>query len=128
MTDRFFYIRDVADEIDDDDASASVMVPMRNITGIGPGTLKTNLDVWFRHGKNETHQAKARLTVTQGKLKEVTAAIVSAMNAGPHHDGVTVLADVCATSTNASSIEGDDATKTTKFLHPDITGVAVSLG
>ena len=128
MTDRFFYIRDVADEIDDDDASASVMVPMRNITGIGPGTLKTNLDVWFRHGKNETHQAKARLTVTQGKLKEVTAAIVSAMNAGPHHDGVTVLADVCVTSNHADSIEGNDAVKTKQFLHADITGVDITVG
>tara|TARA_R110000737_G_scaffold349957_1_gene387565 strand:- start:73 stop:459 length:387 start_codon:yes stop_codon:yes gene_type:complete len=128
MINRFFYIRDVADEINDDDASASMMVPMENITAIAPGSAITELDVWFRHGKNESHQAQARLTVTKGKLKEVTAAIVSAMNAGPHHDGVTVLADVCTTSNGATSIEGNDAVKTKKFLHPDITGVQVSLG
>ena len=125
---RFFYIRDAADEVDDDSSADSVMVPVKNITAIAPGTDIDELDLWFISGKNETHASRARLTVTRGRLKQVTAAIVSAMNAGPHHDGVTVVADVCTTSTNASSIEGDDATKTTKFLHPDITGVAVSLG
>ena len=125
---RYFYFRDVADELDDDDASASVMIPVENITAIAPGTATNELDVWFTAHKNEKHASRARLTVTQGKLKQVTAAIVSAMNAGPNHDGVTVIADVCATSTNASSIEGDLATKTKKFLHPDITSVAITIG
>lgn len=122
---RYFYIRDVADEVDDDDHGTSVMVPVKNITAIAPGSAITELDVWFRSGKNESHASNARLTVTRGKLKEVTAAIVSAMNAGPSHDGVTVLADVCTTSTNASSIEGNDNTKTKQFLHGDITGVTL---
>ena len=122
---RFFYIRDVADEIDDDDAAASVMVPVKNITAIGPGTAITELDLWFTSGKNEKHASRARLTVTRGMLKQVTAAIVSAMNAGPNHDGVTVLADACATSTNASSIEGNDNVKIPKFLVADITGVSM---
>jgi hypothetical protein len=124
---RYFYFRDVADEIDDDDASASLMIPVKNITAIAPGTAINELDVWFTAHKNEKHSSNARLTVTRGKLKQVTAAIVSAMNAGPNHDGVTVIADICATSTNASSIEGDDTTKTTKFLHSDITSVAISI-
>ena len=124
---RYFYIRDVADEVNDDDHGTSVMVPVKNITGIGAGSAITELDVWFRSGKNESHSSKARLTVTRGKLKEVTAAIVSAMNAGPHHDGVTVLADICTTSNGANSIEGNDAAKVKQFLHGDITGVAVTI-
>ena len=87
---RFFYIRDAADEVDDDTAADSVMVPVKNITAIGPGSSITELDLWFTSGKNEKHASRARLTVTRGKLKQVTAAIVSAMNAGPNHDGVTV--------------------------------------
>ena len=124
----YFYVRDVADEINDDDSSASVMIPMSGITAIAPGSAITNLDVHYAAGgKNESRNSFARLTVTRGKLKEVTAAIVSAMNSRVK-TGKIVLADVCATSTNASSIEGDDATKTTKFLHPNITGVALNVG
>ena len=125
---RYFYFRDVADEVNDDDASASVMVPVRNITAIGPGSAITNLDIWFQSGKNESHQSNARLTVTQGKLKQVTEEIVSAMNAGPNHDGVTVIYDAVTTIDNASSIQGlklgDDGTVTARSLSADITGVA----
>ena len=122
---RYFYFREVADEINDDGYSKSVMVPVKNITAIGPGTAITELDVWFVSGKNESHATVARLTVTRGKMKQVTEEIVSAMNAGPNHDGVTVLADACATSTGATSIEGDDAVKIPKFLVADITGAAL---
>ena len=122
---RFFYIRDAADEVDDDSSADSVMVPVKNITAIAPGTDIDELDLWFISGKNETHASRARLTVTRGRLKQVTAAIVSAMNAGPNHDGVTVIADACATSTNASSIEGNDNVKIPKFLVADITGVSM---
>ena len=128
MTDRFFYIRDVADEVNDDDANASCMIPVREITGIGPGADIDELDMWFSGGKNETHACQAQFTVTRGKLKEVTAAIVSAMNAGHKNDPVTVLADVCTTSTGSTSIEGDDAVKTKQFLHADITSVTISTG
>jgi hypothetical protein len=125
---RYFYFRDVADEVDDDDASASVMVPVRNITAIGPGSAITNLDIWFQSGKNESHQSNARLTVTRGKLKQVTEEIVSAMNAGPNHDGVTVIYDAMTTVDNASSIQGlvlgDDGTVAARSLSADITGVA----
>ena len=123
---RYFYLRDVADEVNDDDASASVMVPVRNITGIGPGSTTTQLDMWFRHGKNETHQAQARFTVTKGKLKQVTEEIVSAMNAGG--DGVTVIYDAATTTHHADSIEGDDVAKATRSLSQDITGLAITIG
>ena len=125
---RYFYFRDVADEVNDDDASASVMVPVRNITAIGPGSAITNLDIWFQSGKNESHQSNARLTVTRGKLKQVTEEIVSAMNAGPNHDGVTVIYDAMTTIDSASSIQGlvlgDDGTVVARSLSADITGVA----
>ena len=121
---RYFYFRDVADEVNDDDASASVMVPVRNITAIGPGTAITELDIWFQSGKNESHQSNARLTVTRGKLKQVTEEIVSAMNAGPNHDGVTVIYDAMTTTDGASSIQGNDATVAARSLSADITGVA----
>ena len=38
---RYFYFRDVADEANDSDDGASVMVPVKNITAIAPGTGKT---------------------------------------------------------------------------------------
>ena len=100
------------------------MVPVKNITAIAPGTAITELDVWFTSGKNETHQSNARLTVTRGKLKQVTEEIVSAMNAGPNHDGVTVIYDAMTTTDGASSIQGNDATVSARSLSSDITGVA----
>ena len=126
--DRYFYFRDVADEANDSDDVTSVMVPVKNITGIGPGSAITNLDIWFQSGKNETHQSRARLDVTRGKMKQVTEEIVSAMNAGPNHDGVTVIYDAMTTVDNASSIQGlvvgDDGSVAARSLSNDITGVA----
>ena len=126
--DRYFYFRDVADEANDSDDGASVMVPVKNITAVAPGTAITELDIWFQSGKNESHQSNARLTVTRGKLKQVTEEIVSAMNAGPNHDGVTVIYDAMTTVDNASSIQGlvhgNDGTVAARSLSSDITGVA----
>ena len=114
----------MADEANDSDDGASCMVPVKNITAIGPGNAITNLDIWFTSGKNETHMSNARLTVTRGKLKQVTEEIVSAMNAGPNHDGVTVIYDAMTTTDGASSIQGNDATVVARSLSADITGVA----
>ena len=126
---RYFYFRDVADEANASDDGASVMVPVKNITAIAPGTAITELDVLFTSGKNETHQSNARLTVTRGKLKQVTEEIVSAMNAGPNHDGVTVIFDANTIVDSATSIEGlilgDNGVKPTRSLSSDITGVAI---
>ena len=121
---RYFYFRDVADEANDSDDGASCMVPVKNITAVGPGNAITNLDIWFQSGKNESHQSNARLTVTRGKLKQVTEEIVSAMNSGPNHDGVTVIYDAMTTTDGASSIQGNDATVAARSLSRDITGVA----
>ena len=122
---RYFYFRDVADEANDANAGTSAMVPVKNITAIGPGTSITELDVWFLSGKNETHSSRARLTVTRGKMKQVTEEIVSAMNAGPNHDGVTVIYDAITTTDGASSIQGNDQTVAARSLSSDITGVAL---
>ena len=124
---RYFYFRDVADEANDSDDGASVMVPVKNITAIAPGNAITNLDIWFQSGKNESHQSNARLTVTRGKLKQVTEEIVAAMNAGPNHDGVTVIYDAATTTHHADSIEGNDVAKAARSLSSDITGVAITV-
>ena len=130
--DRYFYFRDVANEDADSGASASVMVPVKNITGIGPGTAITELDIWFQSGKNESHQSNARLTVTRGKMKQVTEEIVSAMNSGPHTDGVTTIFDANTIVDSATSLEGlvlgDNGTKATRTLSRHITGVAITTG
>ena len=121
---RYFYFRDVADEINDDDNSSSIMMPIENIMGIYPQSI-TLLNIFYKSVKNEMSNDYLQLTVTRGKIKQVIAALVSAMNAGPHHDGVTVVADVCATTNGATSIQGNDVAVPTRFLHPDITGVSI---
>ena len=44
---------DVADEINDDDARSSKMIPVENITGIGPHNSITTLNIWHKSMKNE---------------------------------------------------------------------------
>ena len=123
--DKYFYFRDVADEVDDDDASASVVVPVKNITAIGPHNSITTLNIWFKNLKNEAVNDYVTLTVTRGKMKEVMAELVSAMNSGPHSDGFVVIADNVATTTNASSIQGNDVTVVPSYISTDITSVSV---
>ena len=122
---RYFYFRDQADEANDSSAAASAMVPVSGISAIAPGTSITELDLWFISGKNEGHMSRARLTVTRGKMKQVTEEIVSAMNAGPNHDGVTVIYDAMTTTDGASSIQGNDQTVAARSLSSDITGVSL---
>ena len=121
---KYFYFRDVANEADDSGYGTSLMVPVKNITAIGPGDT-TSLFVWFNSGRNESRNNYADLTVTQGKMKEATAALVSAMNAGPHHDGVTTIFDAATVTDHVDSIEGNDVAKNTVSVSPFITGVAI---
>ena len=125
---RYFYFRDVADEVNDDDNSSSVVIPVDQITGIVP-TAITTLDLYYNHdrisdGTNATQ--KATLTVTRGKLQDVCAAIASAANAGPHHTGLSVVADIATTTNGASSIQGNDKSVPKIFTHADITAVAIA--
>ena len=124
--DRYFYFRDVADEIDDDDNSASVMVPVKNITGIAPGGSITTLNLYYKNVKNESANDYVQLTCTRGRLKDVMANLVEAMHSGPHHDGITVIADACTTTNGTDSIQGNDKTVAARFLNNNITGVAIT--
>ena len=123
--DRYFYFRDVADEADDDDNSSSLMLPVKNITAIGAAGTNS-LVIYHRNVKNQPINDLVTITVTKGKLKETMASLVSAMNAGPHHDGVTVIADVMTTTNGASSIQGNDATVSSRFLNADITSCSIT--
>ena len=123
---RHFYFRDVADEINDDDSSASLMLPVENITGIGPASI-TTLNIYHKNVQNNQQNDFVQLTVTRGKLKKVLAELVSAMNGGPHDDGVTVVADVATTTNGATSIQGNDQTVQARFLSNDITGCAITV-
>ena len=127
MYDKYFYFRSVADEDDDDAMVNSVMVPVKNITGMEPYDAITKIRVWFENitepkvaggsfDKISGNQGYADLTVTRGKIKEVMAEIVSAMNSGPHHDGVTVVADDTTT-------DYDGTTRAAVYLSADITAV-----
>ena len=127
--DRYFYFRTQANEEDDDDINASLMLPISEITGIGPVTGITNCRIWFKSAHTVKGSADVLggqngyvdLTVTRGKIKEVIHSLVSAMNAGPHHDGVTVVAD-------KSTTDYDDSTRSSVFLTPDITDVSIVVG
>ena len=133
---RYFYFRDVADEANDSSATTSVMVPVKNITGIGPASDNVSLNVWFLSGKNETHNSVVDLTVTEGKMKEVTEELVSAMNASAPHNGVVVVYDALTTVDDNNTpnisiqgkIVGNDGTVATRSLSEHITGAAITSG
>jgi len=122
---KYLYIRDVADEINDDDISASVAIPVDAITGIVP-TAITTLDLYFKNDGTVATQ-KATLTCTRGKLQEVCASIASLSNAHPHNPGLTILADAVTTTNGATSIQGNDVVVGATFPR-DVTGVAIAQG
>ena len=122
---KFFYFRDATNEDADLSAAISATVPVSRITGMGPASTST-IDIWFSSLKNEKLNEYAQLTVTVGKIKEVMAELVQAMNGGPHSDGFVVVADTVVTTDGASSIQGDDAVVAEKFLSNNITGVALA--
>jgi len=97
---RYFYFRDVTAIGDDDDTQSSVLVPIENITGMNAPTA-TTIDIYFKSLINNTPGATGNvvlsdsvtLTVTTDLAKGVMKALVEAMNSGPHHEGITVVAD-----------------------------------
>ena len=100
--DKYWYFRTEADEDNDDDADASVMLPVKNIVSMIP-TSTTTMKIYFKQPtidaptteSNVTGQyGSVALTITQGKVKNTIADLVSLLNAGPRHsDGVKVIAD-----------------------------------
>ena len=99
---RFFYFRPQGTLGNDDAQGDSMLVPVEDITGM-EATAATTMDLYFKSTNNTSAgdalggevviQDKVTLTVTTETQKGVMKAIVEAMNAGPHHDGITVIAD-----------------------------------
>jgi len=97
---RFFYFRPEATIGNDDAQGDSFMVAVEDITGM-EATGATALDIYFVSQNNVAsgHQGqvvtsdKVTLTVTTETQKSVMKALVQSMNAGPHSDGITVVAD-----------------------------------
>ena len=122
---KFFYFRDVADEADDDDISASIAIPVDSIAGIVPVAI-TTLELYLKKNGRVNDQ-KVTLTVTRGKLQEVIHELVSYANGHTYNKApLTVMGDAAATTHNASSIEGNDNTKSTIFFTDDVTAVAIA--
>ena len=122
---KFFYFRDVADEADDDDISASIAIPVDSIAGIVPVAI-TTLELYLKKNGLVNDQ-KVTLTVTRGKLQEVMHEIVQYANGYTHSKApLKVMGDAAATTHNASSIEGNDNTKSTIFFSNDVTAVAIA--
>ena len=122
---KFFYFRDVADEVNDDDISASICIPVDSIAGIVPVAI-TTLELYLNK-KGLVNNQKVTLTVTRGKLQEVMQELVAYANGYTYNKApLTVVGDAATTTHNASSIEGNDNTKSTIFFSSDVTAVAIA--
>ena len=64
---KFFYFRDVADEVDDDDILSSIAIPVDSVAGIVP-TAITTLELHLNKNGLVNDQ-KVTLTVTRVKLQ-----------------------------------------------------------
>ena len=95
--DKYWYFRTEADEDNDDDADASVMLPVKNIVSMIQ-TSTTELTIYFKQPTGDAMKVESNvtgqygsviLTVVQGKVKDTIAEFIALMNAGPRHsDGV----------------------------------------
>jgi len=114
---KYFYFRDVGDEDHDDDVSASITIPVSDITGVVP-TAITTLDVYYKTndatvpnatGGTAAGTGKVSLTCTRGKLIEVMAEIASHANSTkPANSGLIIMAD--------GAITGYDGEAQSKFF------------
>ena len=122
---KYFYFRDVANEDADDDISASIAIPVDSIAGVVPVAI-TTLELYLKKNGLVNDQ-KVTLTVTRGKLQEVMQELVAYANGYTHSKApLTVMGDAATTTHNASSIEGNDNTKSTLFFSNDVTAVAIA--
>lgn len=122
---RYLYVRKNADVDDDDGVDDSVYIPVKRITGmtlIHPSRLaitftSVNNDSGNQIDDEDVISDTVLILINAGKGKEVTQAIVRAINStNLYTDGVITLADMSTTTI-------DDATVSAVTLHPDITGV-----
>ena len=122
---RYLYIRKNADVDDDDGIDDSIYIPVKRITGIAI-TAATRLAINFTSLNNDSSNSgqdenvtsdTAILLINAGKGKEITQAIVRAINStNLYTDGIITVADMATTTI-------DDATVSAVTIHPDITGV-----
>lgn len=129
-TDRFWYFRNQADEDDDDGTGDSILIPVASITGMAvTAASNARMNIYFEGmNKGNVHYNAAAadtidglngyvtLNITAGKSKEVMQALVQVINRGPHHDGVTVIAD-------DSTTDYDGTTRDAVSIHKDILSV-----
>ena len=126
---KYLYFRAVTDQDSDDGSDDSIYVPAKRITGLVP-TSTTVLTIFFESVLNERSNGtdhedvisdSIAITCTQGKVKEVMATIVAAINSNHlYSDGVIVVADD-VTTTYLTSTASADETVVGKYLHPAIT-------
>ena len=122
---KFFYFRDVADEANDDDISASIAIPVDSIAGIVPVAI-TTLELYLNK-KGAVNNQKVTLTVTRGYLQEVMQQIISYANGYGHSKApLTVMGDAATTTHNADSLEGNDNAKASIFFSKYVTAVAIA--
>ena len=122
---KFFYFRDVADEVNEDDISASIAIPVDSIAGIVPVAI-TTLELYLNK-KGAVNNQKVTLTVTRGFLQEVMQEIVSYANGYTHNKApLTVMGDMATTTHGTTSTEGNDKTKSTIFFSNYVTAVAIA--
>ena len=122
---KYFYFRDVADEDNDDDILSSIAIPVDSIAGVVPVAI-TTLEVYLKK-QGLVGNTKVTLTVTRGKLQEVMHEIVSAINGYTYNKApLKVMCDAATTTVNASSIEGNDNTKSSIFFSKDVSAVAIA--
>ena len=122
---KYLYFRDVADEADDDDISSSVVVPIDAIAGVVPVAI-TTLELYVRKD-GVVADDKVTLTCTRGKLQEVMHEIAVAINGYTYNKApLKVMCDAATTTVNASSIEGNDKTKSSIFFSDDVTAIAIA--
>ena len=112
------YFRDVADEDDDDDVLASIMVSASQITGFVP-TAPTTILMHFERGALGRSNGNIKLTVTEGKSREVIETIISAINGKPSEKGYITIAD-------QSTVGYDGEPQQPFFISEHLTSVAIA--
>ena len=121
---KFFYFRDVADEADDENISASIAIPVDSIAGIVPVAI-TTLELYLNK-KGVVNNQKVTLTVTRGKLQEVMQEIVAYANGYSYNKApLQIMGDAATTTHGTSSVEGNDKAKSAIFFSEDVTAVAI---
>tara|TARA_R110002020_G_scaffold7329_2_gene30827 strand:+ start:4562 stop:4927 length:366 start_codon:yes stop_codon:yes gene_type:complete len=98
---RFWYFRNPSTiGADDAETGDSLMVPVEDVTGVTQES-DTTVVIWCKPQKDmggvglqgAGNNDWVKLTVLTAKRREIMEALASAMNNGPHDEGITVIAD-----------------------------------